>query len=91
MDYSIDAKHSCKLLTVKEALTRLPTAGGKRFATIIEHGTLLVETYAPRGNDPQQPRTRDEIYFVPRTAVIMFAEKQEPPFKIGRASCRERV
>ena len=55
---------SCAILTVKEAAASLPTPQGKRFATIFEHGSLLVEIYAPRGNDPQQPHTRDEIYFV---------------------------
>ena len=57
-------KESCKLLRVVDALTKLPAPGGKRFATVFEHGTLAVEIYAPRGNDPQQPHTRDEIYFV---------------------------
>ena len=37
---------------------------GQRFATVFEHGSLLVEIYAPRGVDPQKPHTRDEIYFV---------------------------
>lgn len=36
----------------------------KRFATIFQHGTLLVEIYAPRGVDLQHPHTRDEVYFV---------------------------
>jgi mannose-6-phosphate isomerase-like protein (cupin superfamily) len=54
----------CKLLTVKDALARLPTAEGKRFATLFEHGSLVVEIYAPRGDDPQTPHTRDEVYFV---------------------------
>jgi mannose-6-phosphate isomerase-like protein (cupin superfamily) len=58
------ANDDCKLLTIKDALTHVPTADGKRFATIFEHGTLLVEVYAPRVVDPQQPHTRDEIYFV---------------------------
>ena len=55
---------SCKLLTIKDALTRVPSPDGKRFATIFKQGTLLVEIYAPRGSDPQKPHTRDEIYFV---------------------------
>lgn len=57
---------SCARLTVNDAISRVPTADGKRLATIFEHGTLLVEiyVYAPQGNDPQQPHTRDEIYFV---------------------------
>lgn len=55
---------SCKLLRVADALTQLPAFGGKRFATIFEHGSLAVEVYAPVGSDPQHPHTRDEVYFV---------------------------
>jgi len=55
---------SGKLLRVADALQKLPTPEGKRFTTIFEHGSLAVEIYAPRGTDPQQPHTRDEVYFV---------------------------
>ena len=50
--------------SVKAALGLLPAPGGQRFATVFEHGSLAVEIYAPRGHDPQQPHTRDEIYVV---------------------------
>jgi mannose-6-phosphate isomerase-like protein (cupin superfamily) len=50
--------------TVKEAMARVPTPDGKRFSTVLEHGSLSVEIYAPRGSDPQQPHTRDEAYIV---------------------------
>jgi mannose-6-phosphate isomerase-like protein (cupin superfamily) len=50
--------------TVTKALEHLPGPEGQRFATIFQHGSLLVEIYAPRGVDPQQPHTRDEVYFV---------------------------
>ena len=49
---------------VAEALALLPGAGGVRFAKAMEHGSLVVEIYAPRGVDPQQPHTRDELYVV---------------------------
>ena len=55
---------SCASLTINEALKTLPNPDGKRFATIFQHGTLLVEIYAPRGVDPQKPHSRDEVYFV---------------------------
>ena len=58
------SKDACFGASVKDALALLPAPGGKRFATVFEHGSLLVEVYAPRGNDPQQPHTRDEVYFV---------------------------
>lgn len=42
----------------------MPRPDGKRFVTLFQHGSLLVELYAPCGNDPQQPHTRDEVYIV---------------------------
>jgi mannose-6-phosphate isomerase-like protein (cupin superfamily) len=53
-----------KRVTIGEGLGRLPTPQGKRFTTVFEHGTLVVEVYAPRGHDPQQPHARDEVYVV---------------------------
>ena len=58
------SNNPCITATVAEALERLPGPEGQRFATVFNHGSLLVEIYAPRGTDPQQPHTRDEIYFV---------------------------
>lgn len=58
------SNNPCITATVTEALERLPGPEGQRFATVFEHGSLLVEIYAPRGVDPQQPHTRDEVYFV---------------------------
>jgi mannose-6-phosphate isomerase-like protein (cupin superfamily) len=54
----------CFQSTVTDALLRLPGLDGQRFATVFQHGSLVVEVYAPRGTDPQKPHTRDEIYFV---------------------------
>jgi mannose-6-phosphate isomerase-like protein (cupin superfamily) len=51
-------------ISVEEALARLPTPERKLFANVFKHGDLTVEIYAPHGTDPQQPHTRDEIYFV---------------------------
>jgi mannose-6-phosphate isomerase-like protein (cupin superfamily) len=48
----------------RDALAKLPTPEGKRFVAMFEHGTLLLELYAPRGSDPQKPHTRDELYVV---------------------------
>ena len=58
------SNNPCLKSSVTDALLRLPGPSGERFATIFQHGSLLVEIYAPRGTDPQQPHTRDEIYFV---------------------------
>jgi mannose-6-phosphate isomerase-like protein (cupin superfamily) len=52
------------LVPLADALARLPAPGGKAFAELFAHGTLSVEIYAPKGIDPQQPHTRDEVYVV---------------------------
>ena len=49
---------------VAESLEKLPGEKGERWAVVLEHGTLEIEIYAPRGTDPQKPHTRDEVYFV---------------------------
>jgi mannose-6-phosphate isomerase-like protein (cupin superfamily) len=51
-------------VTLAEALARLPGPDGERFAAVLTHGSLVVEIFAPRGRDTQQPHTRDEIYVV---------------------------
>ena len=50
--------------SVSDALRLLPGPAGERWAVVLEHGTLEIEIYAPRGTDPQKPHTRDEAYFV---------------------------
>lgn len=51
-------------ISVAEAMRKLPGPAGERFAPVLEHGSLVVEIYAPRSHDPQTPHTRDEIYVV---------------------------
>ncbi len=57
-------KTPCAHVNLATALTRLPTPDGERFATVFKHGSLVVEIYAPREIDLQQPHTRDEVYVV---------------------------
>ena len=48
--------------TAAELQRQLPGPAGERFAVALERGSLSIELYAPRGSDPQQPHTRDEVY-----------------------------
>jgi mannose-6-phosphate isomerase-like protein (cupin superfamily) len=48
----------------EEIARRLPGPKGERSTLVFEHGTLRVKLYAPRGTDPQQPHTQDELYVV---------------------------
>ncbi len=38
--------------------------GGEPFATAIEHGTMSLEVFAPRGEDRQEPHSQDELYII---------------------------
>ena len=51
-------------LKVLTGLDQLPGPEGERYIELFRHGTLTVELYAPRGNDPQTPHSRDEIYVI---------------------------
>jgi mannose-6-phosphate isomerase-like protein (cupin superfamily) len=44
------------------ARAKLPD--GRRSAEILRHGSAEVRWYAPKGEDPQEPHDRDEIYIV---------------------------
>ena len=51
-------------MTVANAVEKLRATPERAFATMFQHGTLVVEYYAPKGVDPQEPHTRDEVYVV---------------------------
>lgn len=64
MDSEDSTNDGRRKVSLAWALARLPGPDGERFAPVLEHDGLLVEIYAPRGRDPQQPHTRDELYVV---------------------------
>lgn len=51
-------------LAPRRALAELPGDNGEAWRVLLEHGSLEVEIYAPRGEDLQQPHSRDELYVV---------------------------
>jgi mannose-6-phosphate isomerase-like protein (cupin superfamily) len=69
----------------RDALERLPTPAGKRFVEMFEHGTLVLELYAPRGSDPQNPHTRDELYVVVAGRGWFFCDGARAAFQTGDA------
>jgi mannose-6-phosphate isomerase-like protein (cupin superfamily) len=50
-------------VTLAEALAA-PVEPGRLAATVLAHGSMEVEVYAPRGTDRQTPHDRDELYVV---------------------------
>lgn len=59
------SQQSPQHLILSECLGLIPETG-LRSVGLLQHGTLLVKLYNPRGHDPQQPHTRDEVYVVMR-------------------------
>ena len=70
-------------VTVEDALLHLPGPKGERFAAVLEHGSLVVEIYAPRGHDPQTPHTRDEVYIVISGSGYFVNGETREPFIAG--------
>ena len=70
-------------VSVAEGMALLPLPTGERFAKVLEHGTLEVEIYAPRGTDPQTPHTRDEVYVVVRGRGHYVSDAGRQPFGPG--------
>lgn len=70
-------------VTVAEAARLLPGPGGERFARVLEHGSMEVELYAPRGVDGQTPHSRDELYIVARGSGTFVNGEQRHAFGVG--------
>lgn len=66
-------------ITPQAAARMLQQAGGQRWVTIFKRGALELEYYAPVKTDPQQPHTRDEVYFVisGRGSFVMDGRRQD--------------
>jgi len=70
-------------VTLAEALSAIPYGSGKAFATVMMHGSLEVEIYAPRGHDPQTPHSRDEVYVIMRGSGYFVHGSTREPFSTG--------
>lgn len=77
--------------SIADLLQRLPgpkTArwpDGERFVEAFTHGSLVVELYAPRGDDPQTPHDRDEVYFVVSGSGDFVVQSERTAFIAGDA------
>jgi mannose-6-phosphate isomerase-like protein (cupin superfamily) len=63
-EFTMATTNSCQKITLAEALGRLPGPQGEQSVSLFEHGSLVVKLYTPRGQDPQTPHSRDEVYVI---------------------------
>ena len=58
---------------------------GEPFAVALQHGSMLLEVFAPRGTDRQIPHTQDEIYLIISGTAELEVEGKRVPAKAGDA------
>ena len=54
-----------------------------KFITLMRHGSMSVELYAPEQVDYQQPHEQDELYVVEKGSGIFFSGGEQSPFSAG--------
>jgi len=70
-------------VNLRDALSKGPPPKGNLAVPIFSHGSLVVELYTPVGHDPQNPHTRDEIYFVTRGKGFFFDGERRHSVEAG--------
>jgi len=73
------------LTDAHKAVTAVRDAGGRPFTVRHARGSMVVELYAPRGVDDQQPHSQDELYFVARGSGTFVCGGESVAFTTGDA------
>ena len=72
------------LSTLKEAMSA-PLPAGRASALLMEHGSMTLRWYAPKGVDNQTPHDQDEIYIVASGSGTFFMDGERLAFGPGDA------
>ena len=51
-------------VSIEEAINKLSKEETNRFTTVMQHGSMSVEYYAPQKIDLQKPHKQDELYII---------------------------
>ena len=70
-------------ITLASAKAKLSTETEKRFVTLLEHGSMYIEYYAPIEKDLQTPHEQDELYVVVSGEGIFFNDGKRQVFQSG--------
>jgi mannose-6-phosphate isomerase-like protein (cupin superfamily) len=70
-------------MSIESALTAVAASGEERYGVMLEHGTLEIGYYAPRGEDPQSPHDQDEVYIVHSGNGSFFCDGKSEAFAVG--------
>ena len=70
-------------VTVANAVAKLREQPDRAFATMFQYGSLVVEYYAPKEVDLQEPHSRDEVYVVVSGSGWFVHNGERQPFEAG--------
>jgi mannose-6-phosphate isomerase-like protein (cupin superfamily) len=70
-------------ITIEEAVNKLKKEKSNEFTSLMRHGTMSVEYYAPKKTDKQQPHIQDEIYVISSGSGIFFNDGERVKFNTG--------
>ena len=69
--------------SVTEALAQLAEEKDSLFVTMLQHGNMRVEYYAPLNEDLQQPHKQDELYIIASGTTDFFRDGETISCKKG--------
>ena len=70
-------------ISIAEAAEALKKEAEKKFTTVLEHGTMSVEYYAPQKVDLQTPHEKDELYVIASGGGQFSRDGETVSFKTG--------
>jgi mannose-6-phosphate isomerase-like protein (cupin superfamily) len=68
--------------TLEEARVA-PIPSGSRSSLLMQHGSMKLRYYAPRGTDPQTPHDQDELYVIASGRGTFLVGGERVPFGPG--------
>lgn len=71
------------VVSLADALSKGPPPAGNLAVPMFAHGSLEVELYTPKEQDPQRPHDRDEVYVVARGHGTFFDGMSHQPVEAG--------
>lgn len=71
--------------TVAAALQAVLAGDDRSYGILLEHGSMELGFYTPKGVDPQQPHDRDEVYVVQSGSGYFVSGDSRRSFEPGEA------
>ncbi len=73
------------MLTPENALAAVRASEDGLYGVLLEHGSMELGYYRPRGSDKQTPHDQDELYIVHTGSGVFVRDDERIPFTAGDA------